>query len=497
MKSGPRILVASIFHEAHSFSPLRTTHENFVVMRGDDLLGKAEQASSALGGGVRRLLAGGARVLPCLSAVAPPGGVIVEGVYEAFRDEIVAAARELKPDGIFLDLHGSIGSEAIDDCEGDLLSSLRQAVGEEIPIAVSFDLHGNMTPRMLMAANIVVACKQNPHLDYDLAGERAAGFLLQQIAGEIKPVLAAAWIPMRLLGQSATGSGPLHTLNVLREQLAEAHPSMLDMSLFNAHDELDSSPGGQCVVALADGDPEQAIEAAETLAHAVWAAREQFTPDWPSPDSILAEAGRGTGQLTILGDYGDRVLAGTPGDGTFMMRLLSDKWPQLRAVVPVTDPVAVERAYEAGVGSRLPLALGGGWTKTEVPFEAEWEVVRLGDGQFVQRGPYLAGEKVDMGATAVLRSGNLTVLVTTRPGWTQDPEAFISNGISLDQHDVVVVKSGFHFTLSFAGLGRCVSIDTPGLSNAHPSIFPFQRRPPAWPEAANSTPDLSAKIFSS
>ena len=246
----PRILVASIFHEAHSFSPLLTTAESFVVMRGDALLKKAETSASGLGGGIRRLLAMGATPIPVLSAVAPPGGLIQDGIYEAFRAEILAAARAEQPDGIFLDLHGAIASQSIDDCEGDLIAALRQAL-PETPIAASFDLHGNITPRLLQAATIAIACKHNPHTDYDEAGDRACELLLRTLRGEIRPVIAAAWVPMRWAGRGATATPPLRPLHDLRERLAAADPAILDISLYNTQPPLDAAPSSWAMPATA------------------------------------------------------------------------------------------------------------------------------------------------------------------------------------------------------------------------------------------------------
>jgi microcystin degradation protein MlrC len=491
----PRILVASIFHEAHSFSPLLTFESSFVVMRGAALLKKAETSASGLGGAVRRLIAMNATPIPVLSAVAPPGGLIEDGIYEAFRAEILSAAIAERPDGIYLDLHGAIASQSIDDCEGDLITTLRHAL-PQTPLAASFDLHGNITPRLLHAVTLAVACKHNPHIDYDQAGDRAAELLIRTIRGEIRPVMAAAWVPMRMLGKGATATGPLRRLHDQRESLVAADPALLDMSLFNAQGPLDSAPSGHCVIAISNANPEAAQHAAATLAQATWDTKAEFTPDYPP----LAQAitARTPGRPLILGDNGDRVLAGTPGDGTHVLHEIAANWPQLKSVIPVTDPAAAQAAHRAGPGAKLRLSLGGTWTKSERPFESDFEVVHLSEGKFVQRGPYLAGESADVGPTATLRTGNITILATTRPAWSQDPEQFASADIDPATQDLLVAKSGFHFHLSFAGIGDCVSVETPGLSGtaSDAGVFPFQRRPTLWPDDPDLVPDLAARLFS-
>lgn len=493
-----RILVASLWHEAHSFSPLLTRLDNFVVLRGEAMLEKAASSGSGLGGAMRRFDALGAVPIPVLSAVAPPGGLVVDAVFAAFRDEIVAAARAGGIDGIYLDLHGSVAAESVDDCEGALAEALRDVVGSNMPIAASFDLHGSMTPRLLSALTIGVACKNNPHDDYHLAGDRAASLLVRTIRGEIRPVMAASWVPAILRGKQETGYGPLRALHVVREQLAAADPALLDLSLFNTHSQLDAAPHGQCVLAVANDDPAAAATAARSLAEAVWRAKEEFTPDLPAVEDVLSRVTTAGGDRPIiLGDFGDRVLAGAPGDSTSLPHLLVGRWKHLRALVPVTDPNAVRIAMAAGEGAQVELALGATWSRHEPPVSAVWRVLRLSDGRFVQRGPFLANEPAELGDCALLQAGNLTVLATTVPGLTQDPEAFLCAGADPASYDVVVAKSGYHFKLAFASIGDCVTVDTPGMSTVIPGAFNFGRRPAMWPDVADLVPDLTPQMFGS
>ncbi|MFP3468167.1 M81 family metallopeptidase, partial [Leifsonia sp. SIMBA_070] len=62
--------------------------------------------------------------------------------YERLADSIQEAAEGC--DAALLDLHGAMVSEMADDGEGELLARLR-AAQPELPIAVSLDLHCNLT----------------------------------------------------------------------------------------------------------------------------------------------------------------------------------------------------------------------------------------------------------------------------------------------------------------------------------------------------------------
>src|SRR5215813_11067789 len=124
----------------------------------------------------------------------------------------------------------------------------------------------------------------------------------------------------------------------------------------------------------------------------------------------------------------------------------------LRAAIPITDPASVAECRSAGVGSGVTLRVGGKFTPAEQPIEIELRVCSLTDGRFVMRGPYQAGQASSLGETAIVVSGPPTLILTSRAGLTQDPEAFASQGIDLLAQDLVVAKSGYRFRINFAGI---------------------------------------------
>ncbi|KRE00803.1 hypothetical protein ASE61_20390 [Bosea sp. Root670] len=493
-----RIFVSSLFHEGNSFSRLRTGLASFAIVRGKALLEKVAQGSSGLAGGCRRLTASGAEILTGVSAVAPPGGPVEDVVFQDLLSEIVGEVEAQRPDGVFLDLHGAMITESLDDPEGVLLAAVRQVLGPRGVIAVSLDLHAHVTPAVLESADIVVACKENPHTDYDLAGERAAALLVETLQGKVAPVTASVWLPFIFGAQMETARGPLAALHARRCQMMAANPQLLDISIYNCTTLVDVPDGQQCITAIADGDAQLAQAAVEELAALFWTQRDAFVSDFmPLHDALSAVTAGRIARPAILGDQGDRVLAGTPGDGTAILHELATRWPNLEAVVPITDPAIVRIAQMAGIGAEIEQPLGGTLSSGICPFRSRWVVAGLGDGRFVQDGPYLRNEPATLGDTAILRSGNLTVLAMSLPGFTQDPAAFRSQGIDLADKDIVVVKSGYHFRISFETIGPCLVVDTPGISNYRPGLLPFAKRRPIHPEDIISRPALTARIFAS
>jgi microcystin degradation protein MlrC len=490
-------MVGGIFHEGHSFSRLPTTLDNFEIVRGADLLSKARGSASSLGGAVRALEDAGVDVIPSLSAVAPPGGAIVDSVYEELKQELLEFAANTTPDALVFDLHGAILTESLLDPEGDLLEAMRALVGNECPIAVAMDLHANPTPAMLRNATMCLACKENPHTDYADAGARVANMIVDLVTGKSERLTTAAvWLPLVIGAEMETVNGPLRELHQQRREELASNPGIADISIYNTTAYLDAECAGQCIT-VAAGDKSLASRVAKSLAQSLWAMRDRFAPNRPSVRGVLEKilAKSPVDKPYVLGDQGDRVLAGAPGDSTEILSLLKTQFPGLRAAVPVTDAEAVERAQSAGINGTLTLPIGGRYSVGLKPSSANWTVIYLGDGRFIQKGPYLAGEPANLGPTAVLKSGRLTVLVTSLPGMTQDPAAFESNGIRCAEQDVIVAKSGFHFKLSFNEVGHCVVVDTAGLTNYRPGLFVYRHRGPIYPDDKTVSPSFEVHFF--
>lgn len=491
----PRVLLAGLFHEGNSFSSVTTGRENFSVTRGDAVLEKARNSGAAMGGACRYLMDKDVTLVPVITAIAPPGGPVSDQAYREFRDVIVATARAENADGIYLDLHGAMLTQEIDDVEGDLLRHLRSVLGPDVPISVSLDLHAYVTSSMLNATPLIVACKENPHSDYHLAGELAARLLMRKLGRDIQPTAAALWLPLIFGSQMETGQGPLARLHAARRELLERFPQLLDISIYNGTSFMDVPGNGQHITAIADGDGEVAERAVRQLGQMLWDMRDAFVPDLPDLEEIISTLQAGGGKPVILGDQGDRVLAGSPGDGTYIISQLLEKWPDLRALVPITDPAVVAAAKRAGISGTVDTPVGGGLTRNIEPVLREWTVTGLGDGHFVQQGPFLANEAAELGETATLKCGNLVLLVTAMPGFTQDPQAFRSQGLEPGDFDIVVTKSGYHFKLAFADIGPCISIDSPGTSNYRPGYLPYRKLQSVYPENRDVVPEFAVWRF--
>lgn len=460
------------------------------------MLAHAQSSGTTLGGIVKRATAFGYEAVPTISAVAPPGGLVDHHFYVQCRDALISAARQEQYEAIALELHGAMATTELPDADGDLLIRLREAVGPDVPIGIGLDLHAHVTQAMLSSVDICIACKENPHADVVWCGERVVDCLLAMLDGTLEPVLTVAKVPMILPGAAETSEGPLAELHARGLALAAAHPEIWDISLFNVYPYADDEGMGQAVVVLTHGCSRPAQAAATELAELFWASRKRFHDDLLPIDQALGLVARESDRRPyILADMGDRVLAGAPGDSTAIIERALMRADRLRGAIPVTDPTSVEAAAKAGIGARVTLAIGGRMTPGFAPLTVSGVVANISEGRFVIAGPFGAGEETSLGRTVVLVLENrLSIMLTSKPGFTHDPAAFVSQGIDVSNQDFIVVKSGYHYKLNFAGIGTPLAVATPGIGYYTPHLLRWKRAR-FWPEHEVPEPEIRATVF--
>src|SRR5207247_3646142 len=111
--------------------------------------------------------------LPLVMAWATPSGPVADAVLEEVTGHLIDQLRRQRPDGLLLALHGAMVAESFPDADGEVLARLRQALGPDLPIVVSLDLHGNLSQRLIDHCQAAVAYRTCPHVDQPHSGRRA------------------------------------------------------------------------------------------------------------------------------------------------------------------------------------------------------------------------------------------------------------------------------------------------------------------------------------
>lgn len=491
ISSPPRVLVGRLYHESNRLNPSPTAEDGFIIDVGDSMFGTS---GSVLQGLVDALRRHAVSILPALSIAGPPAGLVDHAAYIRFRTAFLNSVAELKPDAIVLDLHGAMGTTQVPDAEGDFLAALRRLVGPDVPIGIGLDLHAHLTDAMLDNTDVCVACKENPHSDTVECGERVAELILARLAGRIHPVTVSARVPMVLPGAAETAQGPLAEIHELARRHAAADPSILDISIYNVFRFTDDDTIGQVVTVTTDGPSPRAGSIAVDLAGQFWLNRHRFKDDLLTVEAFFETVSqRPHDRPFAVGDMGDRVLAGAPGDSVILLSAALDHYPGLRGAVTVTDPQAADAAVRAGVGATVTLDVGGRITPGFAPRTVTGEVTHISDGRFALAGPFKGGEPCDMGATAVMRvDQRLWIVLTSRPAYSHDPAAFTSQAVPIDAVDFIVVKSGYHFMINFAGKATPLLVATPGVGYYMPGLSRYERAR-FWPEHDIGEPRITAK----
>lgn len=193
MAKQKRVLTAEWCHETNTFSVVPTTLDNFYrccfIDKEAEILAQRGGTNTSLGAGFLCAEKYNWDLVTPVAATANPSGKISNGTFEHICNLIISRATDgSKFDGCLLHLHGAMVTDGLQDAEGELLKRLRLALGIEVPIVVTLDLHANVTNAMTKYSNCLIACRTYPHIDFFDISLRAGDILQQAMLGLIKPV---------------------------------------------------------------------------------------------------------------------------------------------------------------------------------------------------------------------------------------------------------------------------------------------------------------------
>ena len=189
-----RVFLAMLSHETNTFSNVPTDRVQFEargLSYGGEIVEGYRGTGTCLGGMIGAAERLGMTLLPSVAATASPAGLVTRDIYQHVKQRMLTdleAAGRL--DGVLLDLHGAMVPEGVDDGEGDIIAAVRQAVGPNVPIAVTLDFHGNLGRDMIAGADLLHGYKTYPHVDMAERGREAAARLADVAAGRIRPTVA-------------------------------------------------------------------------------------------------------------------------------------------------------------------------------------------------------------------------------------------------------------------------------------------------------------------
>ena len=446
-----RILTAGIRHESNTFIPYLTKATDFTVKRGSDAMQGMPWA--------RFLEDAGIEVIPTLHARGGASGVVSKEAYEGFRDEILQALRAVgSVDGIFLDMHGAMHVEGYPDAQVDFIQQIRKIVGEDVVIAASFDLHGNISQEFIDGLNIVSAYRTAPHIDGEETRTRTVRLLVEALKKDLIPQTAHINLPILIPGEKGiTSVEPLKSFYARLNEISRI-PGLMDASIFVGMPWTDVTRAGMSVQVVAQDEQylPEALTQAELLANMIWEKRTDLKFDVPtaSLDEAIETALEAPETTVFITDSGDNVTAGAAGDGTLVLeRLLAYKVPDA-VLAGIVDPDAVEHCVAAGVGAEVDLSVGGKIDNVfSNPVAVSGKVIRLTKEQ-------PDSKQLD----AVVQVDGVTLVLLSRHRAFTDPAHFRAVKIDPLAHKIVVVKEGYLFQALRDIAPRAIMALTPGFA---------------------------------
>jgi microcystin degradation protein MlrC len=485
-----RIAVGQLWQETNTFNPLPTTRrdfEEFGVYRGPDLVQRMADTNE-LGGFIQALRSWPERpeIIGLVRLPAWPSGIATRETFLWLREEMTAAVRLALPlDGMLLALHGALVAEGAPDVEGEILDAIRAVIGPDVPLVATLDLHANVTEKMVRGADALVLYHTAPHIDVFETGQRGAT-VLRRILDGARPVTAFQKLPMVVPAERANTQDPASVSFTFRERLQalERQPNVLAAGLATVQPWLDIPDLGTAVLVVTDGDGTLAEEECARLSKEVWQRRHDYLGELVPLEDAVRQAHEHRGGLVVLSDCADATTSGAPGDSTWLLReLLKYDWPR-PALVTLVAPEVVAEASRLGIGAAFDGPLGGvrdNRFSTPLPFGGR--VAGLFEARFVMSGHLARNMPIDMGPSAVLRAGNVHVVVTSRSGPHFAPQLFEAAGIDPFSGSVLVAKSPCGFRAAYAGRAdRILVVQAPGCAPPDFWNYPYHNRPrPLWP----------------
>ncbi len=475
-----RIAIAGFQHETNTFGLTRAAYRDFEIADSwPPLLTGMDVISGTAG--INLPIAGFAaaagddpavELVPILWCAAEPCSYVTDDAFERISGMLIdGLGRAGHLDGIYLDLHGAMVTETFEDGEGELLRRLRESFGEDLPIAVSLDLHANITAQMVDLATTIAIFRTYPHLDMAETGARCFPLLMSQIAGT-RPCKAFRQGQFLIpLSAQYTGAEPCRSLYAALERIASAPGVTADIALgFTAADIADAGPS---VVAYAPNQA-RADELADRLAAELAAAEAEFDCRLLTPEEAVREAmSIETGRPVVIADVQDNPGAGATSDTTGLLSALVEADAQAAVLGLLCDPEMAGRAHAKGVGAEIEGALGGrSGIAGDRPFTGRFLVETLGDGNCSYTGEMYGGATAVLGPCAVLRvldtAADVRVVVSSLRSQCLDLALFTHIGVDPRRARIVCVKSTVHYRADFEPIAASV------LSAAAPGAFPCQ-----------------------
>ena len=496
-ESAPRrVAILGLMLESNRFAPVITEEDYLsrVYLAGDEILEDLYSSDSKLPTEIRGFAAemdarGDWQPVPILVGLVEAGGPLDHEFFTICLNEMRQRLQAALPlDAVYISNHGAMITTVNADPDGEIFAMVREIVGADVPVVATLDLHGNVSERMVDAADAIIAYQTNPHVDMLARGADAAAILHEMFAG-MRPDVAFMRLPLTPPTVTLlTEAGPYAEVIAYGQSLVDA--DIANVSVLGGFAYSDTPKNGMAIIVTARRANGAAKRVAGQIARMAWGEHQRFVPRLTSLQDAVArvlDVGRKPElPAVILADVADNPGGGGNGNTMWILEALHAAGATGVIAGIINDPVLAREAAEAGEGGHF-IAVFNRTQPDEFSrrFMVAARVVRLRDGDCVGRRGFYAGRRMNLGPSALLDIGGIQVVVVSIRTQCADPVFLEMMGLDIGAARAVVVKSRGHFRAGFNeffGPDQVIEVDAPGLTSPILSRFDFKSLPrPVFP----------------
>ncbi len=480
-----RVFVASLATETNTFSPLRTDLQDFK----DSFYASPGQhpetptLCSAVFPVARRVAEQYRwTIIEGTATWAEPGGIVNQQTWTFLRDQLLEELRCAMPvDIVLLGLHGAMVAQDCNDCEGELIELVREIVGANALIGVTFDPHSHLSQRRTDHANIITLFKEFPHTDFVEAAEHLVKLVHRTSCGEITPHMNV--FDCRMIEIFPTSREPMRSF-VDRIKALEGNGDVLSISIVHGFMAGDVADLGSKVLVITNDSNSAGTNLAQKLGLELYSFRGNTRPEFLAPSHAVSLALEANDQPVVLADVWDNPGGGAAGDSTVILNELFAQHVTNAAFATIWDPIAVRTCFSAGKNAEFILRFGGKMSdKGGEPIDAEVRVRNL-----VRDATQSFGQSVvPLGDCAWIEVNGVDVILNTVRSQVFNPDIFSNLGIDPQSKSLLVVKSTNHFYAAFSRIAKSViyaAVDGPYPNNPITNNYKNLNRK-IWPRVEN------------
>ncbi|NLO43706.1 MAG: M81 family metallopeptidase [Candidatus Cloacimonetes bacterium] len=434
------VAIGGFFHESNTFNPIITGIDDFNIFEADEFGDKKE--SYLLAKGMVDFFEEHSdyyKILPLIFARAVPNGEIDRKLYQSLKDRFFELLSQGGvPDVFVLPLHGSMRIEGIGSAESDLLADIK-ARYPEVPIILGLDMHATITESMLAHTEGMVGFKTAPHIDAWETGYQAAQMADQLIKEKVKLSVGFEKLPYLIAGEkSETDCSPMREI-IARLREMETEDDVLAASLLLGFPWADTAENGVTALVVTKDNQAKADAYAREIAGEFEARKESFgfsSPAYEAEKALELALGEDV-KPVFVSDSGDNPTAGSTGDNTTVIRLLStdlkDRCKGKKILVAgIYDPIALKKLRD-NMYREVELSVGGVYdTEYCSPCLLKGKAVR-----HVENFGVFASEII------LFETESFELIITSKHIGFTGVAMFEALGLDYMNMDVIVVKLGY------------------------------------------------------